>query len=329
MMLSELLLSQNNLQNDYNILLNPHGLDFNKDLWSSIYLDNIQRKNSKNLLLKFYFINFFLYKMRSYLKRNHSVFSIKKTNVVYSFYYVDLYHVLSNHIYSQRTFKNYYVIEDGLLNYYNDKSTHIQNLNLKQAYFRLFSFSYNAISSNVHLTGISLPSTICQYVTQPEHSINPSKSEKISLRPLSLAFELNSDIYIILGQEPLIDRRVIDENSYLEYLVKAVDKINKLNCNCIIYYKPHPMASQTYISIIGARLNSVKVINDKSPVELLVAKFNIGNVLSLNSTALLTLKNIYKEKINVFSCYFEDIIYVHSNSTLTKLFLANDILLLK
>ena len=106
--------THDNRKSRKNILINPHGLNFNKDYWDEVYIGSASRKVSDKKVERY--INF-SWQIITFLKIYKQIKSLKNSSL--DFYYVDLAHVLSNSIFfGFNKIVNMYVMEDGLLNYY-------------------------------------------------------------------------------------------------------------------------------------------------------------------------------------------------------------------
>ena len=301
MYLSELIIDQYNLKEHNNILLNPHGFDYNDNLWDSVVEDTIPRINSSNLLTKAV-INYKYTKRHSiYLKRIKK--DLEKTEHEKSnFYYVDLYHVLSNHIFSNYKFNNRFIVEDGILNYYESNATHLNRVGLKNFYYGLFGLSYKALTDGTHLTGIFLDSVAQQFVTHPTATLVPEKSKQIFLEqiPSNLNFK---NVLLILGQEPLI-MAGMPLGSYCSYIIDMILISNKKYGSFEkIIYKPHPRTGKKDLFNLQKELEKHKMgfefyLENKTVEQSLIVLLP-SIVFSFYSTALMSIKNISKDRIGV------------------------------
>ncbi|WP_158846529.1 polysialyltransferase family glycosyltransferase [Algibacter sp. L1A34] len=324
MLLSELIIEQQGLAKADNILLNPHGLEYNDNLWGKVYIANMKRINSTNLLKKTV-IN------ANYLK-DSSVFyqRIKKiiNNQNYNFFYVDLYHVLSNHIFSKGFFRRAYVIEDGILNYYNDDRTVLKHVWLKHMYYSIYGLSYKALKDNTHLTGVFLNSVTSQYVTKPEYSVFPEKSKLVSLKSISSNKQCKENVLLVLGQEP-IAMGMLSMKKYRELVCEMVEILMqsvKSQTAIKVYYKPHPRAEKSSNLLLIKMLNlkfsdssQIILVEDKKPIELLINNLLPKHVISFNSTALITIRDMFQDRIRLHSYQPIDI-KIHTNDVVNNLF---------
>ena len=85
---------QDNSKKIKNILINPHGLNFNKDYWDEVYIGSASREVSDKKIERH--INF-LWQITTFLKIYKQIKGLKNSSL--DFYYVDLAHVLSNAIF--------------------------------------------------------------------------------------------------------------------------------------------------------------------------------------------------------------------------------------
>ncbi|MRX64306.1 polysialyltransferase family glycosyltransferase [Maribacter luteus] len=301
MYLSELVITQQNLQGECNILLNPHGFNHDSLLWDSVWMDDIPRMNSRRIFKKV-LINFhYIRRLSSYFKRIKPNLEVVNQELC-NFYYVDLYHVLTNHIFSKYQFRARFIIEDGMLNYYESEGTVLKLVRLKNLYYGFFGLSFKALLNKTHLTGIYLDSVCKQFVTNPNETLIPDKSILINLGkvPIETSF---SDVLLILGQEPLI----MSGMSYKVYSGYIIDMINIAENTYGTYkeviYKPHPRAEENLLLKVKELLwNGKEDINfylDKKTVEQSLLEILPKTIFSFRSTSLISIKNMSNGRINI------------------------------
>ena len=133
-----------------------------------------------------------------------------------------------------------------------------------------------------------------QYVYFPDLAFTPKKSIQIPFKKLS--YDL-IDRVLILGQEPIVG--LITVTSYLNSLCNVIDDSLIDFKDYKFYYKPHhhgknKLANKFLQKKLGEKLN---IIEDNTPIHMLVAEIKPSVVISFGSTASLNLKLILPEKV--------------------------------
>lgn len=280
---------QDNSKKIKNILINPHGLNFNKDYWDEVYIGSASRDVSDKKIERH--INF-LWQITTFLKIYKQIKGLKNSSL--DFYYVDLAHVLSNAIFfGFKKIVNRYVMEDGLLNYYKvtlkNKMLDKKSANIFLNYIGLHSRKFKG-----DITGVEMDVVNGQYVYFPDLAFKPKKSIQIPFKKLS--YDL-IDRVLILGQEPIVN--LISVTSYLNSLNSVIDDSLIDFKDYKFYYKPHhhgknKLANNFLHEKLGHKLH---IIEDNTPIHMLVAEIKPSVVISFGSTASLNLKLILPEKV--------------------------------
>ena len=131
-------------------------------------------------------------------------------------------------------------------------------------------------------------------------SITPNYSSKKTILIPVDKMECKGENVLLLGGA----RKFIMNDEYILSLQKYIS--TTLTRNALVYYKPHPsIKSKTVTSLLLAKIQSLIIINDKSPVEDIISTYGVGTVVAISffSTSLLHLKNIYKDTITC--CIFK------------------------
>ncbi len=330
MLLSEQIIIQNKLSKEDNVLLNPHGFKYDNELWGEVYSSNISRVGAKRYSKKIINSISRLYQLKKFYKKVKG--NVEKGS--YNIYYVDLYHELSNHIFSLKKFTNAYIIEDGLLNYYDNKNTKLKLVGLKNFFFSLFGLSFRALTDKTHLTGIFLDSVTCQYVTYPEYSIAAHKSKLVSLEDLCEGLKIVENNILILGQEPIIFVG-IEESKYNLLVIEMIELVLKrkqsllLDTTISVFYKPHPRATsrqqdnlkkQIIKHFEQAEVNMVtRFVGVDKPIELIVGDIAPSFIVSFTSTSLITLKKMLRDRVEVYSYQPQEVKRISSDFILNLL----------
>jgi hypothetical protein len=265
----------------HNVLVNAHGLSFNKKIWNETFEANSSRKVFSNkwkttlVRIKQIYIFKHLYKeLRVY--RNKPI----------SFFYVDLAHLLTNAVFfGFKKINQRFVVEDGLLNYYKvTLKNKTLNSPINNKVFNCLGLPTKPFSG--HITGIEMNPVNAQYVFFPELAYANSKSKQIPFEKINYNPE---KAILILGQEPIVN--FISKKDYLEILFNFISYQNKEK-NYIVYYKPHHHGESDYvISFLKHKLGKdLRIVAESTPIHLIISKMKPMKVFSFGSTASLVLK---------------------------------------
>jgi hypothetical protein len=275
--------------NNKNILVNPHGLAYNNELWNEIYEYNCSREVSSNSFFRYYN---FLKQIIVFSRLNKKIEKFKNSPI--NFYYVDLAHVLTNSIFfSFNNIESRNIIEDGLLNYYKlslkDKMLSKSYINTLLSLFGLKTKKFEG-----DITGVEMKIVNNQYVYFPKLALSPEKNLQIPYNKHS--YSLNNRI-LVLGQEPIIS--FISKKNYLNSLKKVIEDTTKDFENFEFYYKPHhhgekKIAKKMLKKELG---NSLFYIEENKPVHAIIEDIKPSVVVSFGSTASLNLKLILPDQI--------------------------------
>ena len=119
--------------------------------------------------------------------------------------------------------------------------------------------------------------------------------------------EIKKREYILFLGMKLSELNIIDEKDYIYFL----NKIANFYSNKSIIYIPHRGESINKLKIIEKYISNISIKYLNYPVELygLYEQEIPASVVSFYSTALLTMKNIYKVEVNSFKFNYNDSIY--------------------
>ncbi len=232
----------------------------------------------------------------------------KEVNLIFS----SLEDVLSNYLFFY-FFKNIkgYVIEDGVLNYYNhtNKNVSFSTLLLKKILGKILGLNFKIYKG--HTSGIEYDAVVQQYVRAPSLSINPEKSVLLPLKKRSLSF-LNNDI-LIIGQEPYAN---INSKKYflkLEILIQRIVNSKEYTKANKIIYKPHrhgPRLNRSFFeeNFSNKRVDYITLATSAEDFFFEIAKCR--NIFTFDSS---TVFNIYlgsdaktQEELKIFVSPFEE-----------------------
>ena len=265
-----------------NILINPHGLTYNEQFWDKVYMGKSSREVNQIKIWRY--INF-AQQIITFLKIYKKIKYLKNKDL--TFYYVDLAHVLSNAIFFEfKKINKRYIIEDGLLNYYEvnlkNKMLGKRSVNI---FLNILGLSTRKFSG--HITGIEMKEVTGQYVFFPKLAIESKKSFKIPYE--SLSYENKGNI-LIIGQEPIVN--FISTTIYKRSLDTIIKDFKIKSSSSKVFYKPHHHGKKDLVkSFLKKKLGEkIVIIEDNSPIHSIVESIQPFIVISFGSTASLNLK---------------------------------------
>ena len=201
---------KNKLHLGNTILLNPGNYDYDHKIWDVVINGDMNLNYTVSSLWKKYLFQLKKFNgYKNYLKKIDSQISLE---AIYKFYYCNLDDILTNHIFhvlKTNMDNTFYVVEDGILNYYNPNRV-LSTLNFKKKLGKLYNFNFEVFSG--HPTNVHSDFVKSQFVRLPDKAICPEKSVKLPFRPLSYIPDNNT--ILILGQD--IMHNNIDGEAFYE-----------------------------------------------------------------------------------------------------------------
>ena len=185
---------------------------------------------------------------------------------------------------------------DGILYYYEYDEPYRPKLHISRKIFAfLIGFKYRRIP---RIFPANHPEINKIYSIFPEFTIGPAeKMVKVSLLKEKYVGQKNH--VLIIGGKPslLTDEEVIGLYGLM------IEKILLRNENIKVYFKGHHAdRSSNFHKANNGRL-AITDITQNSPVEEIIEAYSPGTVLSYPSSALVSLKAMYGDNIEIFSYY--------------------------
>ena len=268
------------------VLLNPGNFEFNPQIWHRVLNGNMNLSyRASSSLAK---LIFQIKKLWGYKKYLYRVFLYLEKGK-YDFYYCNLDDVLSNIIFHQlleREEGNYYVFEDGILNYYHPKRN-IADLKKKRKFAGLFGMKFVPIPG--HPTNLQSHRVKKQYVRLPEKSIVPEKSTYLPYE--KIAYEPQENRVLILGQD-IMHNCPQGQDYYVKRLQSLIGYVElNIDYGTRIIYKPHRNGDYSFAERELSKIsNSFELFLDDNPIESCIAEIKPTKIYSFESSAMLNLK---------------------------------------
>ncbi|WP_159018816.1 hypothetical protein [Algibacter sp. L3A6] len=278
--------------NEYkNILLNPGGFKYNIEVWDIVIGDS--KKLTSNETNFFRKIKYQLYKIESYqlfIKKVEERLSIY-TSI--NLYYCNLEDILTNFFffsYKPKSVVNKFLVEDGVLNYYNYK---IQEKGIRKFYFKNFLCKFYGIPFTIfkgEVSGIDLKYIEKQYVRIPSLAIYPEKALQLPFK--EIFFEPKKNVVLFIGQDIFVN--IIGIKEYLErvdYYFKLI-KINNKDDSFEFIYKPHRNGDYSLIEELCIKYfdNSFRFYLEEELVEEAVTNIKPSKIYTFSSSGILNIK---------------------------------------
>lgn len=273
------------------ILINPYQYQFNPSIWNHSFNGSYKIENIQNNFItktRFQFYKIGLYK--NLVKELFTTFSFRNKEV--KIYFPHLEDMLPNYLFYKlnKDLNNKikgYVIEDGLLNYYEYPITKNKKaILLKKILGSLLNFPFNYFRGDI--TGIDLENVEAQFVRAPEIAYRPDKSLQLPFEKIRYQVEENK--IVILGQETYIN--VYGIESYKRAIKSLAQSVSEIGLpNPEIIYKPHRFGGSVNGFILDAFENfNLKFLKDDSPIEKIITQIKPKYLISFNCSALLNIR---------------------------------------
>lgn len=275
----------------YNILLNPFGLEYRPERWHDVLAGNFTQTNDQRNF--YYRCRYQAQKVRFYRSYLRRLDRHVPEAADYQIYLYHLHDLLGNYLfYGFRPHKprQYYLIEDGILNYYDydrsrDRSVSRKLLG-KKWFYGLFGVPFTPYKG--YMTGIERDEVVCQYVRAPSLAVFPHKSKPLAVD--RFGYEPISNRFLIIGQESYINYDGGWEY-YREGLRLMLEHIDARSRGPkTIYYKCHRYGDKALVSqFLKSWRVPIEILDTPRPVEFLVESLRPEVIASFNSSALINI----------------------------------------
>ena len=251
------------------------------------------------------------HKIRQYKKASKELKTYKDNRAI-NLIFSSLEDVLTNYLffYFSKEIRGY-VIEDGVLNYYNHTQKNVAFTTLLSKKILSIAHGLNFKIYSGHTSGIEYAQVVRQYVRVPSLTMNPKKSTLLPVTKRSL-IRCNKDI-LILGQEPYANVAPIKYAEKLDQLlfkIKSSDAYKKADK---IIYKPHRHGPRHDYSFFAEKFmgKEVEYVSTEINAEdYFFERARCQNLVTFDSSAVF---NIYiksdsktQEKLNITVFPFEE-----------------------
>ncbi|NYJ26408.1 hypothetical protein [Allomuricauda sp. ARW1Y1] len=283
------------LKETHLILLNPGNFNFNEKLWDKVVQGDLNlRYRPRSFVKKALFQ---IEKLKGYKR-----FYIKAKNIIgqssVNLYFCHFEDVITNHFANELLKNNqneFYVVEDGILNYYMPK------VNYRSLFFKKILCSLIGLKFKIfydHPTQIFKSWVNAQYVRMPEKAICPDKSIFLPFEPID--YQPNSENVLIIGQD--IRQEIDGKEEYSQKLEKLFNHVLDKVGDRKIYYKPHRNGDvKTAENLLKKVFGQYLLYDDPTPVEECLGQLLPKNIFSFESTAILNIKLALKrDNVNLY-----------------------------
>ncbi|MDY8138681.1 hypothetical protein [Aquimarina sp. 2201CG5-10] len=279
------------------ILLNPGNFKYETKLWDNVINGNMDLTYTVSSGLgKIIFQLKKISGYKKYLKKIKREFSLKSRC---EFYYCNLDDILTNHIFQifkTNTKNTFYVVEDGILNYYHPDRV-ISTLSFKKKLCRLYNLRFEIFLS--HPTNISANIVNGQYVRIPEKAICSEKSIKLPFE--QILYKPFEDVVLIIGQD-IMHNCEEGEAYYEKRLDLLFKRIKEQKKGKKVVYKPHRNGDISIAKkLLKQNFENYELFLDNTPIEDCIPEIAPLEIYSFESSAILNLKIALKDSPILFT----------------------------
>ncbi|MCK8523325.1 hypothetical protein M0D21_17220 [Aquimarina sp. D1M17] len=278
---------KNKLHSGINVLLNPGNFRYDENSWDLVInggMDLTYTVSSKIGKILFQIKKLKGYK--KYLKKVQKQLSLDQN---YTFFYCNLDDVVTNHIFlnlKKREDNLFYVVEDGILNYYYPVRD-LKTLGFKKKLSAFCGLNFETFPG--HPTNIASKDIKGQYVRIPNNAIYSEKS--LALPYEKLAYSPKEDKTLIIGQD-IMHNSAEGEEYYKERLSLLFEKVkDRISDNTTIIYKPHRNGDVSIAEeLLNDSFDKYELFRDNTPIETCIPQIAPTGIYSFESSAMLNLK---------------------------------------